>query len=765
MLGALGGGGQGQVVRAYDPELRVERAVKVLAADQAQDAEARMRLKREAQLASRLRHPGICGIHDVGEDGGRLYVVMDLLEGETLRDRLAAGPLEVETARRIAGEIAGALAYAHGQGVVHRDLSSANVILAADGRVVLLDFGLARQVAGAAMGSLPTATMTGVVVGTPDYIAPEVLHGERADARADVWALGVLLHEMLSGGRPFQRPTTTQTLAAVLQSPPAPLPPTVPMWMAGIVDRCLEKDPARRFPAAADVQAALVYGAGAAAAAAPRHWTSRAFGSTRRRVVIAVTALALAVAAVPCIRGGPAMIRALAVLPLKNHSGDPGQEYFAEGMTDELTTTLGQIGALQVIAHNSVADYDPSKVPLRRIAHTLGVGALVTGDVMRSGDQVRIDAQLVEGRSGRLMWSNSYVHDVTDVFRLQNEVSRAIAEQIRVRLTPAETARLNHARAVDPKAYEDYLRAREAWGNYTQQGFAEAERLFRGAIARDSTWAQAWAGLADALYGPSNVFVAPNVAIPRARQAAQHALALDPGSAEAHTSLGITSMVYDWDWEGAEREFRRALELRPQDADAHWWLGHLLCCRGQFDAAIPELRHAQALDPNNLWYRGSLPWHLYLARRFDEAADSLRRMAASHPGYFIPHVFLGLVLQQQHQLPGAVTELERAVAMDVKNDDLGQLGQAYGAAGRRGDAERMLARLRQRAATGFVPAASFAMVYTGLGERDSALTWLERATEDHSEFLIFAAVDPALASLRGDPRFLAILHKLHLGPA
>ena len=771
VIGRLGGGGQAEVFRAYDPELRCERAVKMPPPEA--DPEAEARLEREAQLAATLRHPRICAIHDIGRHAGRLYVVMDLVEGETLRARQHGAPLEAAVAQRIAQQVAGALAYAHGRGVVHRDLSSANVMLTPDDEVVLLDFGLAHRLPGEAAATVTALTASGVVAGTPDYIAPEVLAGGGADARADVWALGIVLHEMLSGTTPFHAGSTTATLARVLQQPPAPLPAGVPRALAGIVERCLEKDPAQRFQSAAELEAALER-AGRAPHASATPPAKRPASRPRLRAlalaaaVLPVVVLTMVIVAVPVVReraagllAGHPKVQSLAVLPLEDAS--PARDAaFAEGMTDELTTTLGQIGAITVIASNTARDYDPRRVPLPAIARRLGVGALVTGAVLHSGDQVRITAHLVEGSSGRLMWSQSYERDMRDVIALQNDVSRAIAEQVSARLTPNERAQLMRSRPVDPQMYQDYLRGRVAWTQYSREGFLEAERLFRQALARDSSWAPAWAGLADVVYGLSSMYLPPNVAIPRSRMAAEHALALDSTSAEAHTSIGITRMVYDWEWAGAQQAFERAVALQPGLADAHWWLGHLLVCRGDGKRGLSELRRAMTLDPGNSWYAATYGWHLYQTRRFSESADSLRHLIARDPDAYFAHVFLGVTLEQTGDHAAAVSELEHAVRADVNNDDLAQLGHAYATAGRRADALRMIQLLQARADSTFVPAASFANVYVGLGDREAAMQWITRALNDHSEWLCFAGVDPVFDPLRADPRFAAVLVRLHL---
>jgi Flp pilus assembly protein TadD len=431
-------------------------------------------------------------------------------------------------------------------------------------------------------------------------------------------------------------------------------------------------------------------------------------------------------------------------------------------MTDELTATLGQVSALRVISHSSVADFSPQRRSIRDVARELGVQAVVTGSVYRSGDVVRIVVQLVESQSGRLMWARTYERPLRDVLTLQNELSATIADQIKAEVTPDERTRLAAARPVDPEGFDSYLKARAAWATYTPEGFGEAQRLYRQAIDRDPHDARAWAGLSQAIYGTSSTLLAPNDVMPKSRQAAERALAADSSCGDAHTALGVAKLVYDWDWAGAEQAFRRAIALEPNSADAHWWLGHLMVMRRRFDDGIAELKHAQQLDPLSPWALSSLAWHLIYAGRLGEASDSLASARRRFPNEFVPHVFAGLLAEHQGDHTRAVSELEQAVKMSANNDDLAQLGHVYATAGRRDDAHRMLDSLQVRARSGFVPASSFAMVYIGLGERESAMNWVERESEDHSEWATLMAVDPWLDPLRSDPRFGAVLKRVGL---
>jgi TolB-like protein/Tfp pilus assembly protein PilF/tRNA A-37 threonylcarbamoyl transferase component Bud32 len=773
ILGQIGAGGMGVVFRARDEKLRREVALKVLPGEEVADPVARARLVREARMASALSHPNICVIYDVGEDRGETYIAMELVDGQPLSRAIPPQGMTLGTVLRYGIQIADALAHAHGHGVVHRDLKSANVIATPEGRVKVLDFGLARQIATGTSSTIEVSarlTQAGAIVGTADYMAPEVLRGAVADERSDLWALGVLLHEMVGGSLPFSGQTHFEVAAAILSAEPDRLPESTPAGLRALIARCLRKDPGQRYQHAEEVRAALealhADSTTPAAAPAPRIAT----GVARiPRLGLAIGAAAIVVVAGALVlreqRGRPAgatAIRSLAVLPLANLSGDPGQEYFADGMTDELINELARLSSLKVIARGSVMVYKDTHKPLRDIANELGVDAVVEGSVTRVGQRVRVRAELARGRTGESLWAESYERDLQDVLSLQTDLARAIVQRIQLRLAPQEKRRLAEKRAVDPDVYQAYLKGRYAWNRYTLEGFRQAQQQFESAIALDPTYAPAWAGLADAAYGMSSLYVAPAVALPQSRAAAERALSLDPNLSEAHTSLGIVKMVFDWDWKGALEQFERAIALEPSSASAHWWRGRALIAQGRFDEGLSAGRRALDLDLLSSWYSATHGWHLYFARRYKDAEKQLRAGLEIHPDEYVFHVFLGLVLEQQGDHGGAVRELEKAVSMDVNNDDLAQLAHAYGTAGRRADAERTIARLLARRRDGFVPAASLAMAYAGLKNEEETLRWLEAGVEDHSEMLVFIAVDPYYDWIRPHPRFQAVLRRLRL---
>lgn len=764
VLGRLGGGGQAEVFRAYDPELHCERALKVLPETLAADPEARARLLREARLASRLRHHHICGIYDIGEHAGRLYVVMELVEGQTLRDRLGQGPLAPEAAAAVGAQVADALAYAHAHGVVHRDLSSANVMLTPDGHAMVLDFGLARALPGDLGRTLSTVTASGVVLGTPDYVAPEVLKGSPADARSDVWTLGVLLHEMLSGTPPFRRRALTETLAAVLQDPPPPLPARTPRAWNTLLSQCLDKDPARRPASAADVKLSLER----VRSAAPDAWIrARHPARAVRWIAVVMGSVAVVVAAWWWIHhAGPAPVpsgvQALAVLPLENVSGDVAQQYLADGMTDELITTLAQISALRVTSRSSVMRYRAQPPTIADVARDLRVQDVIEGSVMRAGDHIRVTARLIGAATDQPLWAETYVRPIRDVLALQNDLARTIADQVRIRLTPAEARRLSVHRTVAPDVYALCLRGRIAWNRLDAPGLREAESCFQQAIARDSAYAPAWAGLSDAYWGASSWFEAPNVVMPKAIMAARHAIAVDDSCADGHASLGTALLEYAWDWSGAERELRRAVALNRSHAAAHRELAFLMRIRGRYDEDRSEVEQSVELDPLSAPTVTQQGWPEFFGHRYLEAVRTFERSILEFPDAEAAHGGLGLALEQQRDYPRAIAELRRAFQLAPVSEMGAALAHAYAAAGEPQRARALLDSLEHHVGVSYVGPSYLAIVYVALGNRAKALDLLEDGFRSRDEWMTWLKVDPRFDPLRSDPRFQSLVAKMGL---
>ena len=547
-------------------------AIKVLPAGSFRDPSARARLLRKARTASRLNHPHICTIYEVGEagpeDAPQAYIAMELVEGQPLSARLAGGALPLEQVLRYGLQLADSVAHAHQRGIIHRDPKSANVIITPEGRAKVLDFGLAKRLSGEELVEATTQTMDsltgpGAVVGTLAYMAPEQLRGQPADARSDVWALGVVLYEMAAGQRPFQGQTGFELSSAILSQPPAPLPPgpggAPPAELRAVIERCLEKEPAQRYQRSDEVRAALE----AVQSGAPRFPR----GCWRRWRLRWAAAVALDVGG-----GDACKFRSLAVLPVANLSGDPQQEYFADGMTDALITDLSKIGALKVISRTSVMQYKGVKKPLPEIARDLKVDTILEASVVREAGRVRVTAQLIEAATDRHLWAESYERELTSILALQSEVARAVARTIRVKLRPQEETRLAGARAVNPATYEAYLKGMFYLNKSTPADMQKGMAYFREALEKDPADPLANAGLATAYVEIAHGADPPGDVLPKAKAAVRTALKLDDTLAEALAVSGFLKGYYEWNWEEAFQDIQRTLDVIPSLAIAHYHL-------------------------------------------------------------------------------------------------------------------------------------------------------------------------------------------------
>ncbi len=801
LAGPLGAGGMGVVYRAHDPSLDREVALKFLTDDSARDETARLRLLREARAAATLNHPNILTIHEVGEAEGRLFIAMELVHGQSLQHRLRTGPLAPSTALDYGIQIADALAHAHERGVVHRDLKSANVMVTPDGRIKVLDFGIARRAGvddpprperptagadpgpapplptprGVATGSGPGPTLTedGIVLGTPHYLPPEVVRGATADATSDLWSLGVLLYEMTAGRLPFSGASVEELTRSITRDDPAPLPATVPQGLRSVILRCLAKDPVRRYRQASEVRAALEVVRDSGPTALPGPFGSRALPGGRWSFAALA---AVAVVVVLVIRSGAlgpradaGNIRSLAVLPLANLSGDPAQDYFADGMTEELITRLASIESLKVISRTSVMQYRGSSRPVMDIARELGVDGIVEGSVIRAGDRVKITAQLIDPAEDRHLWSESYERDVMDVLALQSEVAQDIAARVRLNLSAAQRARMAGQRIRNPDAYEAYLKGRAAWSQASEASLREALRHFDRALSLDSTDARSQAGMADAYLVMTQVLGVMPFAegLPRVREHAERALALDSSLAEAQTSKAIAQIWVDRDWPGAEASLRRAYEINPGYAPAYVVHATLLNILGRLEESIARNRRGVELDPHSTIARYALAWQLLSARRYEEALDETAAILRMDPG----HLAVNTVICRLHELRG-----EYAKAIEMSARDPGWVGsppptdalrRGFAAGGPRGYWQAYVgATLRSPGARRALSWLAYAELQ--LGNRDEALRWLWEATAVREGDLLFLRRSPLYEALHGDPRFDSILvaNRLEpLGPA
>jgi TolB-like protein len=790
ILSPLGAGGMGEVYRALDPRLEREIALKVLPAETVSDERARARLLREARLASKLNHPHICTIYEVGEAEGQAHIAMELVSGEALGERLSSGRMVVDEVLRMGNQMADALAHAHSNGVVHRDFKSGNVMITPEGRAKVLDFGLAARVSEnelteATTYSVDSLELSGKIAGTLAYMAPEQLKGQPADARSDIWALGIVLYEMASGVRPFQGNTGFELSSAILSTTPEPLPPgpgsALPTQLQMVVDRCLEKDPARRYQSAGEVRAALETAQSGGTVpgferrkieAPPRSWTLAVAA-----LVVIVTVLAiLDVGGVRrlLMGGGGGEVQAvrMAVLPFVNLSGDPEQEYLSDGFTQEMITQLGRLHpeGLSVIARTSVMRYKNGDTPIDQIGSELGVDYVLEGSTQREEDRIRINAELIHVRDQTQLWADTYERELSGILTLQSEVAERVARALALELLPAEQARLTSARSVDPEAYDAYLKGTYHWQKLTLEDLDTAQRYFELALEKDPDYAPIYEGLSAVWAARQQMgSTLPREAGPKAKEAALQAIALDDGSAGAHRAVATVKTWTDWDWAGAEPEWRRALELDPNAAVTHAFYAHFLAIMGRTGEAVTHSERALELDPFNALYHMLYAMVLNFDRRFDDAMAASRTASAMLPGHPPAGGMQTALLckgmrdeQLEHQRERIARDPERVAAFERGLAEGGYEGA------QRAIADLLAARYEN---AGGVPDAEvtrtfmpyfIALRYVDAGDFDRAVDWLEEAYEVRDPMLPYLRNPFYYDALRSNPRYQDLLRRMNL---
>ncbi len=807
VLSLIGAGGMGEVYLAEDTQLGRKVALKLLPKAFTNDRERVRRFEQEARTTSSLNHPNIVMIFEVGQVQGRHFIATEYIDGQTLRARLSGARLELREALEVSAQIASALEAAHEAGIVHRDIKPENIMLRRDGYVKILDFGLAklteRQAADAEAEAHQISmvnTSPGVVMGTANYMSPEQARGLPVDARTDVWSLGVVLYEVVAGQQPFNGATPTDVIISIAEREPVPLTklaPEIPIQLERIVKKALAKDREERYQRAKDLLIDLkglrhelaieaeverykqpTQSSGPAITASNRQAiTSRFFplGLTRNRILILTAFLGMLIITglvftlffrqnstpTPQIE-----IKSLAVLPLENLSGDPAQDYFADGLTDALIGDIAKIGELRVISRTSSMHFKGTKKSLPEIAGELKVDAVVEGTVQRSGERVRIRVQLIHAATDRHLWAETYERDVRDVLGLQSQIAQTIAREVQIKTTPADEARLTPRPPVNPKAFDDYLQGRYLyWNRRTEENLGKAIEYFQSALREDPAYAPAYAGLADchtALGSVAYGALPPMEAKRRAEEAAAKALEIDPALAEAHCVLGHVKH-FNWDWAAAEREFKLAIEHNPSYAHAHSFYAGYLMSRGRVEESLAASNRARELDPFSLSISVHRGFLLGNARRYDEASEQLRRVIAMDPNHYQAYWFLGFIYAFNGQLDEAVAASEKAATLSGRAPGaLGMLGLDYGLAGRQGEATKVLNELLELNERRYVTPAALAYVYIGLGDKDQAFVWLEKAYQERSNYIAWLKVNPIVDSLRSDPRFADLIRRVGL---
>jgi eukaryotic-like serine/threonine-protein kinase len=774
----LGAGGMGVVYKAEDPRLHRFVALKFLPDNMAQDSRALERFRREARAASALNHPGICTIYDIAEEGGRAFIVMEFIDGETLRSHIKGKPLPLEAMLKLGIQIAEALDAAHTEGIVHRDIKPGNIFVTKRGQAKVVDFGLAKLVpkgvaSGGAVGdAADSPSIAGIISGTPAYMSPEQIRGDNLDARADIFSLGVLLYEMATGRQAFGGTRGGMIIEAVLTRSPVSarsINPETPPRLEEIINKAIHKNIDERYQNVADIGADLqalereldfkrktARGNKTSAAESVSNELPQT-GRERARDSRSQTTNA---------RAGRSskIIDSLAVLPFDNASREPEHEYLSDGIAGSLINILATVPKLRVMAQSTVFRYKGREIDPQTVGRELNVRAVLTGKIFQSGESLRIGTELVDVATGTQLWGAQYNRKLGDIFAIQDDISGEISEKLRLKLTLAEKKRLTKRQTENPEAYRLYLKGRHHWERWTEDGFHKAVEHFQQAIEKDPSYALAYSGVADSyvLLG-WNSYLPPKDAFPKAKMAAMRALRLDPDLGEAHTPLATVLWLYEWQWQQAREEFEQSLALNPAYPTANHYYAEYLMTLGRHAEAIEKMKSSQELDPLSLIISVAIGWAFYMARRYDEAIEQLRRTIELEPNYPMTCWILGLALRKSGRYDIAIREGEKGVELSGGSPLMSAaLAQTLAIAGKRKRAVKILGDLTKLAKQKYVSPYFFAGIHVGLREGERAMEYLEKAYEDHSHWLIYLHIDPSMDPLRDKPRFQHLLRRVGL---
>jgi len=764
ILEKLGEGGMGVVYKAEDTKLKRTVALKFLPPELTRDEEAKKRFIHEAQAASALQHTNICTIHDIDETpDGQMFIVMDCYEGETLKEKVQRGPLKMEEALDIAIQVSEGLQEAHEKEIVHRDIKPANIVITGRGQVKIMDFGLAK------LRGQVKLTRTGTTVGTVVYMSPEQARGEEVDQRTDVWSLGVVMYEMLTGQLPFKGEYEQAVIYSILNEEPKPvttLQSAFPSELDRIVSKALGKDPSERYQQVKDFEADLkslrkrLEKEKAESQPIKPKLLKRKLSYLLGGLIVLIVMLILA--KIVLFKVPQEAIDSIAVLPFQNLSADPEQEYFSDGMTEALITELSTIKALRVISRTSVMRYKKTDKSLPEIARELHVKAIVEGSVQRVKDVVRINAQLVRAEPEEHLWARPFTRNLANILELQSEIAQAIANEIKITVTAEEKQQLASSRPVNPEAHEAYLKGRFFINKFNEADVRKGISYFEQAIAKDSSYALAYAGLAEGYdYLYSLGVMSAKDAFPKIKTLAMKALSIDETLAEAYAIIGDIESS-EWNWQGAEENLKRAVGLNQNYAKAHVYYAWYLLMMKRNDEALGEGKRAVELDPLWPFAKDVLAWCFLYKQQYDSAMAQVKEALSIDSNFVFGHRALGDFYSFRGKYEEAISEYQKLIALGDYSAHAA-VARAYALSGNAMKARQILADLK----TKYVPPVLFAVAYIALCEWDRAFECLERAYEEHDPFLLFIislprGFDTNCDSLRADPRFHALMKKMGL---